>query len=196
MTESVDWVKIYFSNLGCNYWHEQSQAYGVLDLRNKDVLVVGGDCGTTAVYAINNGARYVIMHESDGRLVNLFRTYVCHTFNICGSVSVRGAWRGEPLEYAHVLIMDCEGCERYLTAKHLESFNQWCVAVHKETGWETLALLAKYKPIVTYVTEDGNEVVFCRVPYTAQASVDKEAIKEIAKLSWKAVIDAVSKANQ
>ncbi len=58
----------YFKAKGCNYWQEQSKAYGHINFKFKSVVIIGADCGTTAIYAFLRGASYVIMYESDPKL--------------------------------------------------------------------------------------------------------------------------------
>ena len=47
-----DLLDDYFKSKGCNYWTEQEKAYGSLDFRFRSVVIIGADCGTTALYAL------------------------------------------------------------------------------------------------------------------------------------------------
>ncbi|AZI76030.1 putative methyltransferase [Sulfolobus polyhedral virus 2] len=146
----------YFRNKGCNYWEEQDKAYGILDFNGKTVLVVGGDCGTTILYALMRGAKYVIAYEKDERLRMLWLE-VCRDFNICGKAIMRGEWKGE-LDSADILIMDCEGCEELLKAKPNYEF---CIALHKWAKVDELKSALGPNVVHTYTTPDNLEEVYC-----------------------------------
>ena len=156
-----DFIDDYFKGKGCNYWSEQSKAYGNLDFKFRSVVIVGADCGTTALYAFLRGASYVIMFESDPKLrQKLFD--VMDDFGIDREkYEVYGEWNGKPYPPANIFIQDCEGCEQLDNFSEINRYEQVCIAVHTWSDLsKTLPHVIGYK--VTYVTPDSKEIVFCR----------------------------------
>jgi len=157
----IDW---YFKEKGCNYWHEQDQAYGKLNFRGKNVVIVGADCGTTVVYALMKGANHIIAYEKDPNLRakllgTLFDIRVDST-----RVEVKGEWDNE-YPNAHVFIQDCEGCEQKDDFTQLDKYEQSCIAIHL---WlDVTKLLPHFRGYtITYITPDSKEVVLCKIPNT------------------------------
>ena len=150
-----------FKELGCDYWREQYLAYGGIDFRDKTVIMVGADCGTTIVYALLRGARYVIGYEKNEELRKKWETVVCKELYICDRAEMKGEWRGDEYLDGDVFLMDCEGCEQLLDFTRLSKYKDVCIALHSwtERRDEILAQLVGY--IITYVTPDKKEVVFC-----------------------------------
>ncbi len=151
----------YFKAKGCNYWQEQIKAYGHINFKFKSVVIIGADCGTTAIYAFLRGASYVIMYESDPKLrQKLFD--VMDDFGIeREKYEVYGEWTGNSYPPANIFIQDCEGCEQLDDFNEISRYEEACIAVHTWSDLsKTLPHLIGYK--VTYVTPDSKEIVFCR----------------------------------
>ena len=148
---------------GClDWWREQPLAYP-LDFRGAKVVVVGGDCGTTAAYVLSRGAREVVAYERDEGLVRAFYDVVCRELGICDRVRYVGEFRGGRPEPGDILLVDCEGCEETLDLRSLEDYKAWCVAVHSwdEAPFRLLRALLDAGARPTYVSRDGKEMVVC-----------------------------------
>ncbi len=151
----------YFAKLECAYWHEYQYAYSTLDLRDRNVVMIGGDCGSSALYFLLKGASRVVMYEKEEKLRKLFSEKVCHDFNICDRVEVHGEWKGGEYLEGDIFIMDCEGCEDALDINKLFGYDQWCVAVHDWAKRRVELLRALAGNTFTYVSDDGREIVIC-----------------------------------
>jgi len=156
-----DFLEDYFKGKGCDYWAEQEKAYGDLNFRFRSVVIIGADCGTTAIYAFLRRASYVIMFEKDAKLrAKLYD--VLDDFNISrDAYEIYGEWSGNVYPPANIFIQDCEGCEQLNNFDYINRYEQVCIAVH---NWgdlsKTMPHLTGYK--LTYVTPDSKEFVFCR----------------------------------
>jgi|UniRef100_A0A0F2LNF3 hypothetical protein len=149
----------YFRSKGCDYWRELEPSYGCLNVRGRVVVVVGADCGSTHVYFLSRGARYVIGFEKSDDLRRVWNS-VCADFHICDHGEIRGEWHGEYPD-ADVFVMDCEGCESNLDVSSLSKYKEWCIAVHDWTS-NRVSLLRKLQgAIFSYVTDDGREIMLC-----------------------------------
>ncbi len=157
----TDYVK-YFAEKECSYWHEYPYAYRTIDFRNRQVLMIGGDCGSSALYFIIQGASRVITYEKEEKLRKLFGEKVCHDFGICNRVEVHGEWKGDEYPKADVFIMDCEGCEDDLEVHRLSQYSQWCVAIHDWAKKRVELLRAFAGNTFTFVSDDGREIMLCR----------------------------------
>ena len=67
----------YFCKLECCYWHEFEFAYSKLNVENKTVIIVGNDCGSTALYFLLKGAKKIIGFEKSEELNKKFKEKVC-----------------------------------------------------------------------------------------------------------------------
>ena len=153
----------YFRSRECAYYHEYPVAYSGVQWKDRVIVVVGGDCGSLAVYALMRGAKFLYLYEKEEHLRKKFSEEVCKEFSMCDKVKMIAEWKGEPLIRGDVLIMDCEGCENALSVDQLKSYEQWCVAVHEwtEKKVELLSRLYGYK--LRMVTPDFKEIVICNV---------------------------------
>jgi len=156
-----DFLDDYFKGKGCNYWTEQEKAYGSLNFRFRSVVIIGADCGTTALYAFLNGASYVIMFESDPKLRQKLYE-VMDDFGIeRENYEVYSEWDGKSYPPANIFIQDCEGCEQLNNFEEINRYEQVCIAVHTWGDFsKTMPHLLDYK--LTYVTPDSKEFVFCK----------------------------------
>jgi len=153
-------LKEYFKRLGCDYFDEQYKSYKIIDFDGKDVTIIGADCGTTILYARINGANRIIAYESDETKRKIWEM-VCMRFLICENVEWRGEWKGEKVT-TPILIMDCEGCEEKLEKSMLDEVEQYCIAVHEWTGKKQILEEWFKDDIITYVTPDQKEKIFCK----------------------------------
>ncbi len=152
----------YFEKLGCAYWHEYSHAYNKLVLKDKTIIMIGADCGSSALYFLLRGAKYVIAYEKEEKLRKIFYDKVCKDFSICNSITLRGEWTGNEYPDADVFVMDCEGCEDALDVNKLAKYNQWCIAIHDWAKKRVELFRALYGSVLTYISDDGREIVLCR----------------------------------
>ena len=156
----LDLVK-YFREKGCDYYHEYDESYGSLDLKDKVVVHVGGDCGSSAYYFILHGAERVIFYEKDAELLDKYAT-VCSELGFCDRAEARGEWRPGDYPDGDVFIMDCEGCEADIDFNALSKYKLVCIAVHAWTQDRAHLLKNMYGWRLQYVSEDGKELMFCR----------------------------------
>jgi hypothetical protein len=151
----------YFLKKECNYWREFEFAYGRLNVKDKVVVVVGADCGSTHVFFLMRGARYVIGYEKEEHLRELWKR-VCIDFDVCKKGEMHGEWKkGYP--DADILVMDCEGCEKDLDVSSLSKYKEWCIGVHDWTENRVSLLRALQGTTFTYVSDDGREVTLCHI---------------------------------
>lgn len=145
-----------------DWWREQPLSYP-LDFRGATVVVIGGECGTTAAYVLSRGARKVIAYERDNEFVRVFYEVVCRRLNICENVTYIGPFRGGRPAAGDILLVDCEGCEESLDLRSLNDYRAWCVAVHSwgEEPFKLMKRLMDMGARLTYVTPDGKEAVLC-----------------------------------
>jgi len=150
----------YFRKKGCEYWKEQEPAYGSIDFKERTVVIVGADCGTTVIYALLKGAKLVIAFEKDDKL----RAELENTLKDYGvpsqKVIIHGEWLGN-YPKGDVFIQDCEGCEIADNFSEISKYEQVCIAVHLWIDFAKLMPnLIGYR--VTYVTPDFKEIVLCK----------------------------------
>lgn len=115
------------------YYPECETFYSQLDVRNKVVMDVGCDFGTTPVYFLRKGASAVIGFSKDKQY---FRKphYEHHDLTAEPEALSRAIEKildskresRDPM----VLKSDCEGCEWDFTEKFVDRFDDWIIAVH------------------------------------------------------------------
>jgi len=153
----------YFRKLECDYWREFPHSYVVLNVFNKSIQVVGADCGSSTLYFLWRGAKYVIQYEKEEHLRKRWEE-VCRQFMICDNATMKGEWKGE-YDNVDVFVMDCEGCEEGLNIDELKKYEQWCVGIHDWVN-NRVELLRKLEGTTfTYASDDGRELTFCKVSH-------------------------------
>jgi len=167
--------KDYFCKLECCYWHEFELAYGKLDVKDRTITIIGNDCGSSALYFLLKGAKKIIGFEKSDELNKRFKEKVCKEFNICDKVEINGEWTGKEYPNTDVLIMDCEGCEakllevkaerseKNLDFSQLQKYKQYCIAIHDWTENRFELMKKLYGTILTFITDDNREFVFCKL---------------------------------
>ncbi|QJF12342.1 putative methyltransferase [Acidianus rod-shaped virus 3] len=151
----------YFYDLQCDYWREYPYAYGLLNPYGKTIQIVGADCGSSALYFLLRGAKYIIQYEKEQHLRDKWKE-VCEKFSICQKAEMKPEWNGQ-YDDVNIFIMDCEGCEENLRTDELKKYEQYCIAVHDWTK-NRVELLRKLQGLTfTYVTDDGKEIVLCKL---------------------------------
>lgn len=153
-------IKKYFHDLECDYWYEFPLSYGSLNVFGKTIQIVGGDCGSSALYFIWRGATHIIQYEKEQKLRDKWQK-VCQDFNICDKVETKGEWKNE-YDNVDVFVMDCEGCEESLNVDRLKQYGKWCVAIHDWTKNRVDLMRKLAGATLTYVSDDGKEIVLCK----------------------------------
>ncbi len=110
-----------------------------------------------------NGAKHIIAFEKNQDLNRVFANQVCKDFGICGIVELNKGWAGKVYPNTDVFVIDCEGCEQYLEIEQLKKYKQYCVAIHKWTVNKHQLVKQLYGTTLTYVTNDNNEIVLCKL---------------------------------
>ena len=154
-------IEKYFRDKECDYWREFPYAYGSLQVLNKTIQIVGADCGSSALYFLWRGAKYIIQYEKEEKLRARWNE-VCRDFNICDKAIMKGEWKGE-YENADIFVMDCEGCEKDLNVDVLKKYEQWCIGVHDWTENRVTLLRKLVGAVLTYVSDDGREITLCKI---------------------------------
>ena len=153
----------YFNKLECSYWHEFGLSYGKLDVKDKIITIIGHDCGSTDVYFFLRGAVRIVGFEKEEKLNKLFKEKVCKDFQICDKVELHGEWKGDIYPDTDIFVMDCEGCEEKLDVSRLTKYKQYCIAIHDWTK-NRIELMRKLSGLTfTYITDDGKEVILCKL---------------------------------
>lgn len=153
-------IKKYFRDLECSYWHEYPYAYGSLNVFNKSVQIVGADCGSSALYFLWRGATHIVQYEKEQKLREKWQK-VCQDFSICDKAEMRSEWSGQ-YDATDIFVMDCEGCEESLNVDRLKQYQQWCVAIHDWTKNRVDLVRRLRGAKITYITDDGKEIVLCK----------------------------------
>jgi len=155
--------KDYFCKLECCYWHEFDLAYGKLDVKDKTITIIGNDCGSSALYFLLKNAKKIIGYEKSDELNKRFKEKVCKEFQICDKVEIHGEWTGNQYPDTDILVMDCEGCEKNLDYSQLQKYKQYCIAIHDWTENRFELMKKLYGTILTFITDDNREFVFCKL---------------------------------
>jgi len=150
----------YFKAKGCHYYYEYNECYGNLDLKDKIIIHIGGDCGSSSYFFIKNGAKYVIFYEKDKELLKKYQD-VCRELNFCDKVEAREEWKAGDYPNGDIFIMDCEGCEENINFNELLKYKLICIAVHSWTTNKAYLLRKMYNWYLKYVSDDGQELMFC-----------------------------------
>ena len=150
----------YFKEKGCDYYYEYDDSYGNLDLKDKVIVHVGGDCGSSVYYFILKGARYVIFYEKDTELLRKYRD-VCKELGFCEKAEAKGEWKPGDYPDGDIFIMDCEGCEADVDFNALSKYKTACIAVHAWTQDKAPLLKNMRGWRLQHVSLDGQELMFC-----------------------------------
>lgn len=153
-------ISEYFRQRECDYWREYPHSYGILDVFNKTIQIIGADCGSSALYFLMRGAKYVVQYEKEEHLRNKWEE-VCKYFNICDKAEMKKEWNGE-YENVDIFVMDCEGCEEHLNVDMLKKYGQWCIGVHDWTKNRVELMRKMEGTTFTYASDDGKEITLCK----------------------------------
>jgi len=153
-------IEEYFKKIECDYWREYPHSYGLLNVFNKSIQIVGADCGSSALYFLLRGAKYIIQCEKEEHLRKRWNE-VCKQFGICDKAIMKNEWYGE-YENVDIFIMDCEGCEENLNVDILKKYEEWCIGIHDWTKNRVNLLRKLEGTIFTYASDDGRELTLCK----------------------------------
>jgi hypothetical protein len=136
-----------------SYEDEYPLSYKYIDVKDKIVLDIGADIGTSAKWFIEHGASKVIAYSLD--LQEIFDDKIEWHFE----------WHGEYIK-ADVLKIDCEGCECMLTQNMIEKYKEWYIAIHKFAFcYYAMKKYLKSVGKLVYVTPDKKERMYVRSYY-------------------------------
>ncbi|CAJ31550.1 putative SAM-dependent methyltransferase [Betalipothrixvirus acidiani] len=154
-------IEEYFKKRECDYWREYPHSYGMLNVYQRSIQIVGADCGSSALYFLLRGASFVVQYEKEEHLRKKWEE-VCAYFNICNKAVMKGEWDGV-YENVDIFVMDCEGCEEKLNVNMLTRYKQWCVGIHDWTKNRVELMRKMEGATFTYVSDDGREITLCKI---------------------------------
>ena len=106
-------------------------SYGSINWENKSVLDIGADIGSSAIFFLSRGAKYVYLVEKEQAYKKTYEELkqkypiLKNTYMVSSLVSANSS-------YFDVLKMDCEGCElSLLTEELLNKSNEFVIGLHK-----------------------------------------------------------------
>ena len=106
-------------------------SYGSINWENKSVLDVGADIGSSAIFFLSRGAKYVYLIEKEPAYRETYES-IKQKHPILKNTYMVSSFRGAKSAYFDVLKMDCEGCELYLlTEELLNKVTEFVVGLHK-----------------------------------------------------------------
>ena len=106
-------------------------SYGSINWEGKSVLDIGADIGSSAIFFLSRGAKYVYLVEKEQAYKKTYEELkqkypiLKNTYMVSSLVSANSS-------YFDALKMDCEGCElSLLTEELLNKSNEFVVGLHK-----------------------------------------------------------------
>ena len=106
-------------------------SYGSINWEGKSVLDIGADIGSSAIFFLSRGAKYVYLVEKEQAYKKTYEELkqkypiLKNTYMVSSLVSANSS-------YFDVLKMDCEGCElSLLTEELLNKSNEFVIGLHK-----------------------------------------------------------------
>ena len=106
-------------------------SYGSINWENKSVLDVGADIGSSAIFFLSRGAKYVYLVEKESAYKATYEE-LKQKYPILKNTYMVSSFGGANSSYFDVLKMDCEGCElSLLTEELLNKSNEFVIGLHK-----------------------------------------------------------------
>ena len=106
-------------------------SYGSINWEGKSVLDIGADIGSSAIFFLSRGAKYVYLVEKEQAYKKTYEELkqkypiLKNTYMVSSLVAANSS-------YFDVLKMDCEGCElSLLTEELLNKSNEFVIGLHK-----------------------------------------------------------------
>ena len=123
------------------YYPECERFYSGLDVAGKIVIDVGCDFGTTPMYFLRKGAKFVMGFSMDSQYFYDVG-YIHYNVNDDPNVLLEFIQKRQQMKtiasLPFVLKSDCEGCEWNFTKEFIETFDDWIIAVHTPITNESL----------------------------------------------------------
>ena len=133
-----------------SYINEYLQSYKFIDVKNKIVLDIGSDIGTSPFYFLSQGAIKVIAYSLNTQRIFDER------------IDWHTKWNGEYVQ-ADILKIDCEGCECLLTKELIEKYNEWYIAIHIWSGcFNSMKEYLEQKGKLVFITKDKKEYMYAK----------------------------------
>lgn len=106
------------------YWNEYDKFYSSINCKDKSVLDIGSDIGSSAIGFIRNGAKHVTGFSKDKQYFeNPHYIHKQYNFEEISSIVKETKF--------DILKMDCEGCEWNFSIDFIKQFDDWIIALHK-----------------------------------------------------------------
>ena len=106
-------------------------SYGSIDWRGKSVLDIGADIGSSAIFFLSRGAKYVYLVEKEPAYRETYES-IKQKHPILKNTYMVSSLEPANSSYFDVLKMDCEGCElSLLTEELLNKSNEFVIGLHK-----------------------------------------------------------------
>ena len=106
-------------------------SYGSINWENKSVLDVGADIGSSAIFFLSRGAKYVYLIEKEPAYRETYES-IKQKHPILKNTYMVSSFRGAKSAYFDVLKMDCEGCELMLLNEELlQKYPEWIIGLHR-----------------------------------------------------------------
>ena len=104
--------------------------YGSINWENKSVLDIGADIGSSAIFCLSSGAKYVYLVEKESAYRATYDK-LKQKYPILKNTYMVSSFEEAKSSYFDVLKMDCEGCElQLLTEELLNKANEFVVGLH------------------------------------------------------------------
>ena len=106
------------------YWNEYNKFYNSIDYKDKSILDIGSDIGSSAIWFIQRGAKEVVGFSREKQYFKHPNyTHKQYSFNEINDIVKTKKF--------DILKMDCEGCEWNFTINFINQFDNWVIALHK-----------------------------------------------------------------
>ena len=133
-----------------SYLNEYRKAYITIDVKDKIILDIGADVGTSAFYFLTLGAKKIICYSLENQKI------------FDEKIEWHGKWYGE-YTYADILKIDCEGCECMLTKEIIEKYNEWYIAIHIWSNcFNDMEKYLQNNGKLVFVTPDNKEFLYVK----------------------------------
>ena len=106
-------------------------SYGSINWKGKVVLDIGADIGSSAIFFLSLGAKYVYLVEKEPAYRETYES-IKQKHPILKNTYMVSSLEPANSSYFDVLKMDCEGCElSLLTEELLNKSNEFVIGLHK-----------------------------------------------------------------
>ncbi len=106
-------------------------SYGSIDWNQKIVLDIGADIGSSALFFLSLGAKYIYLVENEPAYKTTYEV-LKQIYPILKNTYMVSSFGRANSSYFDVLKMDCEGCElSLLTEELLNKSNEFVIGLHK-----------------------------------------------------------------